>query len=121
MHERYCKVCRGWHDLEKPWPVACSSHYESKRSGVPFPMLQRDWTEPVQHPVSGEFFTNKAAFSRRTKELGYTEVGDDPARFRKPEKPKESRREIKEAIARAENLVSQGFDPYRHTIPDTGV
>lgn len=99
-------------------PVGRWRHSPPKARGdFPVPNTVRDWDEPVQHPVTGEMFTSKSAFSRRTSELGYTEMGNDPARFKAPKRTKASRREIRDAIEQAEALVSQGFDPSKHALP----
>lgn len=100
-------------------PISRWRHSVPKARGdFPLPMFQRDWDEPVEHPVTGEQFTSKAAFSRRTKELGYVEYGNDPSRYSKPTPKKASDAEIKDAISQAESLVSQGFNPAIHTPPD---
>lgn len=49
------------------------------------PAIIRDGMAPALHPATGEMFDSKRAFSARTRELGYEEVGNDTsALFRRP-------------------------------------
>lgn len=70
------------------------------RSSLPCPMMITDTMDPVEH-VDGKFYTSKSAFRAVTKAHGYVEVGDDPARNKRPPPPKPDRKAIKEAVAKA--------------------
>jgi len=73
------------------------------RSGLPCPMVIGDSMDPVEH-VDGNFYTSKSAYRRTTKARGLIEVGNDPARNRRPPKPDRDKgieQSIDKAIARA--------------------
>ncbi|MGL4813515.1 MAG: hypothetical protein ACRCXM_17230 [Beijerinckiaceae bacterium] len=63
-------------------------------------MMILDNMPPTEH-VDGKQYTSKAAFRAVTKARGYVEVGNDPGRFKKPERQKPDRAAIKEAVAKA--------------------
>lgn len=73
------------------------------RSDMPCPMLISDSMPAAEH-VDGNFYDSKSAYRRVTKAKGLIEVGNDPARFRKPVVPdrdKAIEASIDRAIARA--------------------
>lgn len=73
------------------------------RSDLPNPMLIGDSMDAAEH-VDGKFYTSKSEFRRVTKANGLTEVGNDPARFRKPTRPDRDKaidNAVERAIARA--------------------
>lgn len=73
---------------------------DAARGNYPCPAIASDRMEPLQH-VDGKMYDSKAAFRSVTKAQGYVEVGNDPARFRKREKPRPDRAAIKEAVGKA--------------------
>lgn len=87
MHERYCKTCKGWHDLEQPWPEACTRFEVSARSPLPFPMVIRDEMSAGIHPHDKREYTSKSGWRAANRAGGYVEVGNDPQRFNVPSKP----------------------------------
>lgn len=58
-------------------------------------------TMPATEHVDGKFYESKSAYRRVTRERGYVEVGNDPARLRKPERPKGDKAKRKEAVKKA--------------------
>jgi hypothetical protein len=79
---RSCRACRGWHDLAKPWPFECISHF-----GViprPAPNIRTDGMDPVRSMVSGQMFDSRSAYYREVRQAGCEIVGDDRAGFGKP-------------------------------------
>ena len=46
----------------------------------------RDEMDPTRHMGTGEYFTSKAKFRQRTKDIGCVELGNDPSLL-KPRKP----------------------------------
>ena len=42
MAQRFCRVCRSWHDLDAPWPGNCLPERNLARSDLPTPRLIRD-------------------------------------------------------------------------------
>lgn len=104
MRERFCKVCRGWHNLDAPWPAECIKHEVSGRSHLPMPMVIGDDMPPGVHPHDMRTHTSKASWRRANRQGGYVEVGNDPARFNKPE-PKIDRKAIRETLKQAKARV----------------
>jgi hypothetical protein len=101
VRERFCRVCKGWHEVNS-WPVECyviSSPAQSDT--LPVPYFISDTQEPLEHPLTGKFYTSKREFSRITKERGYEEVGNDPNRLKPNAKPKADKKAIKESVQKA--------------------
>jgi hypothetical protein len=73
------------------------------RSSLPMPLIISDSMPAAEH-VDGKFYESKSAFRRVTKARGLIEVGNDPARHRKPAKPDRDKAidaSIERAFARA--------------------
>lgn len=109
-HERFCRVCKDWHDLNEPWPNECRDHARIARSDLPSPMLIRDGMDPVQSMLDGKFYDSKAALRATYKEAGVTEVGNDssivdPKPFKKP---KPDRKAIKASVGKAFSRAGLG-------------
>jgi len=113
--ERFCKVCGGWHDIER-WPHNCMPERNYAASDLPAPMLINDSMEPTQSMVDGQFYTSKAALRATYKPSGnkdgkrYVELGNDssildPKPFKKP---KPDRNEIKAAVGKAMSQAGLG-------------
>jgi len=86
-----------WHPLP---PVDSPPCQPLARADLPCPMVIGDTMPPTEH-VDGKFYESKSAFRAVTKAKGMIEVGNDPARLRKPVKQKPDRAAIKEAVAKA--------------------
>jgi len=108
--ERFCKVCRNWHDLTKPWPIECWREPERQRSHIPAPMLNIDTMEPVKSMLDGKMYDSKAALRSTYKQAGVVEVGDDSSvTAPKPRaKTKPDRKQIKAAVGRAFSQAGLG-------------
>lgn len=115
MSERYCKVCDGWHDLDKPWPHNCLPE-APQRSTLPAPFFVCDTMEPVQSMVDGKFYTSKSALRATYQPSGnkegkrYVELGNDSSVLSpKPfQKPRPKREEIRAAVRKAASRVGLG-------------
>lgn len=101
MRQRFCKVCREWHETDA-WPLECY-HVASKGQSdrLPIPYFISDTTEPIQHPIDQKFYTSKSTFEKITRDAGYETVGNDPARLRPAPKPKADRAAIKQSVEKA--------------------
>lgn len=106
MAERFCKVCRGWHDLDKPWPLECTKEEVSARSSLPFPMVIRDEMPAGVHPHDGREYTSKSGWRNANRAGGFIEVGNDSQRFNVPSKPKPDRRGIRQSLEKAKARLS---------------
>lgn len=71
------------------------------RSDLPTPMFIRDEMPETEHPCDGRSYTSKSAFRAVTKANNCIEMGNDPARFKKPSKPKIDRKGIRESLEKA--------------------
>jgi len=110
MTERYCKVCDGWHDLNKPWPDNCRPEPNWNRSELPGPNIIGDNMGAVQSMLDGKFYDSKSALRKTYKQAGVTEVGNDssilaPKPFKKP-RPK--REEVKASVRKAFSRAGMG-------------
>lgn len=77
MTQRFCKVCRGWHDLDQPWPDNCLPERNMARSDLPTPRVISDRLDDVWNPVNGKKYDSKSAYYRAVKDAGYTIAGND--------------------------------------------
>lgn len=108
MRQRLCRMCRQWHDLEQ-WPLECTQAPPQARSTtIPVPMFISDTMDAVEHPCNGQHYSSKSQFRRVTRESGCVEVGNDTARFHKPEKPQVDRASVKASLEKATARVSRG-------------
>lgn len=105
--ERFCKVCRGWHDLDQPWPVECWKEPARARSDLAAPMIIQDHMPPVQSMLDGKMYDSKSALRATYKAAGVVEVGNDiKAEPKKPDRPK--RKDVKAAVSKAFSQVGLG-------------
>lgn len=74
---RHCDVCKGWHDLEEPWPSACMDHYR-KRKGEDRIGLQivKD-IDPYKSVVDGSVIGGRKQHRDHLRARGLVEVGND--------------------------------------------
>ncbi len=72
------------------------------------PNFISDTTEPLEHPLTGKFYTSKREFSRITRERGYEEVGNDPNRLKPKPAPKADKGAIKESVQKAVARYNNG-------------
>jgi len=103
MTHRWCKVCRGWHDVNRPWPTECLPEEPLLRADYAAPAVIGDGMAPVQSMLDGKFYDSKAALRKTYKAAGVTEVGNDssvvapkPVKRNAPDKA-----EIRKATAKA--------------------
>lgn len=84
------------------------------RSILGAPMIASDEMPPTQSMADGKTYTSKAALratylpSGNPEGARYTEVGNDPAIFRVPPKPKSDRKAIKAAVGKAFSRAGLG-------------
>lgn len=81
-------------------PVEAPPRQPLARADLACPMVIGDGMAATEH-VDGKFYESKSAFRAVTKANGLIEVGNDPARHRKPVKQRADRAAIKEAVAKA--------------------
>ena len=105
MAARFCKVCRGWHDLDQPWPATCIPARYTARADLAAPMLITDCMTPVQSMLDGAMYDSKAKLRRTYKQAGMVEVGNEKPKARKPRKP--DRKSIDATVEKA--LSRTGF------------
>lgn len=104
---RICRYCGDLHDIAS-WPA---NHMDPQpaRSVLPAPYTISDTMEAgVQSMADGKIYTSKSAIRRHYRQAGMIEVGNDPARNRRPPKPKPDRRAIKTAVEKAAARVARG-------------
>ncbi len=91
----------GWERTERGWRKSYSAPVSPvARGDFPCPRVQTD-TMPLTEHVDGKSYDSKSAYRAVTKAKGYIEVGNDPARLRTPERPKENTTRSDNAIRRA--------------------
>ncbi|MBY3239243.1 hypothetical protein HFO17_32855 [Rhizobium laguerreae] len=96
MRERYCRVCGGWHPLDK-WPHNCMPVKNLARSDLPAPHFVSGSID-IQSMHDGRHYTSKAKLRSAYRSAGVVEIGNE-----KPqpiEKPKTDRNEIRKELQR---------------------
>ncbi|ULR43106.1 hypothetical protein [Rhizobium sp. K102] len=96
MRERYCRVCCGWHALDR-WPHNCLPAQTLARSDLPAPHFVSDSIE-IQSMHDGRHYTSKAKLRSAYRAAGVVEIGNE-----KPqpiEKPKADRKAIRNELRR---------------------
>lgn len=89
MTQRFCKTCRGWHDLDRPWPDNCLPERNWNRADLPSPRLIRDGLDDVINPIDGRPYSSKSAYYRKVREAGCEIAGSDSSIMNAHEKPVE--------------------------------
>lgn len=96
MRERFCRVCRGWHELDK-WPGNCMPVRNLAQSDLPAPHFISDAID-IQSMHDGRHYTSKARLRSAYRAAGVVEIGNEKP---KPvEKPKTDRNEIRNELRR---------------------
>ena len=110
MAERFCRVCKSWHDLNEPWPVECVQVREVAVSDIPSPMLSLDTMDPVQSQLDGKMYDSKSRLRATYKAAGMVEVGNDSSvTDPKPYKrPKVKREDVKASVDKAFSRAGLG-------------
>ena len=96
MHEKMCKVCRKWHDLDEPWPAKC---VRTVKHGNAPNVISDNLEKPLRHMGTGRYLDSKSAFRKEDKAIGAVCVGNEATA--KPRKQIEMSRpgpDIKRAI-----------------------
>ena len=108
---RSCRCCGDWHDLGKPWPHNCISHFGERphaRSDFPTPMIRIDTMDAVQSQITGKMHDSKSSLRSEYKAHGVVEMGNDaPLSPSAPAKPGGVQADIVEAL----DKVKQGYKP----------
>lgn len=90
-----CKVCKKWHDLDKPWPRKCARG--PARAMAPN-VISDNLGRPLRHMASGRYLDSKSAFRKEDKAYGVTCVGNESPKVRKFIEPSAPGPDIKRAI-----------------------
>jgi len=98
MDDGWIKTDRGW--LKRYGPPADPV----ARSHLACPQVISDGMEPTEH-IDGKHYSSKSAFRAVTKANGMVEVGNDPARLKKPERKKPDVAARKAAVAKAVSKI----------------
>ena len=110
MAERWCKVCKGWHDPSEPWPGECWTEVERQRSDLVCPRFIRDEIDPVQSMASGKMYTSKSKLRAEYKALGMVEVGNDPIATKPTplKKKRVTRKDVRPSVEKAFSKAGLG-------------
>lgn len=76
---RLCRVCRDFHDLERPWPEACVAHF-GQPADAGFHVIS-DSIAPFRSMADGKMYDSKSQYRRELKARGCVELGSDQVKF----------------------------------------
>lgn len=94
MNDGWEQTERGWRKVYTPRPAP------SARADLACPVVIGDSMDPTEH-IDGKFYESKSAYRAVTKANGFVEVGNDPARLKRPERPKADPKARREAVQKA--------------------
>lgn len=94
MSDGWIRTDRGWRKSYGP-----AADYVTP-GNFPCPRVISD-TMPLTEHVDGKQYDSKSAYRAVTRAHGYVEVGNDPARLRKPAKTKADPVKRREAVKKA--------------------
>lgn len=80
MRSRFCKKCGDWHNLDEPWPEACSAA-PVERSALPMPNVMGDIPE-YRSPLGTGPITSRSHRREDLKRGNCREV--DPGEYKHP-------------------------------------
>ena len=106
MRQRFCKVCRGWHDLDEPWPHNCRPEPNYSRSDLPLPQVARTSLDDLWNPVDGQKYSCSRNFEKAVKAKGCEIIGNDSSLRNARPKPIESPKGVGEDLKRAWDQLS---------------
>lgn len=93
---RHCDACKGWHDLNEPWPTKCLGHFKRlDESNTRSAHVMGD-IEPYR-AVTGEIIRGRKQHKDFLKARGVVEVGNEVIN-KTYEPPPPPREDIKRAI-----------------------
>lgn len=72
---RYCRVCSGFHDLNEPWPEACSGHFGVRAEAAAY--VISDNMAPIISMADGKPYDSKSRYRQELRARGCYEVGND--------------------------------------------
>lgn len=76
MRQRFCKVCRGWHETDQPLPDNCAPERIMTRSSLPSPHYINDGIE-IQSMHDGQMYTSKSKLRGEYRAHGIEEIGNE--------------------------------------------
>ncbi len=104
-------------DWSKPLPeTSRKPSIQPARSDLPCPRIMSDAMEPVQSMLDGKMYDSKSALRATYRANGCVEVGNDPQRFKRREKAKPNKQQIKRTLDIAEARFKRGERVNRHKI-----
>ncbi|MBB2840617.1 UNVERIFIED_ORG: hypothetical protein GGE64_004393 [Rhizobium etli] len=96
MRERYCRVCGGWHELDR-WPHNCMTVKTVAQSDLPAPHFVSDSID-IQSMHDGRHYTSKAKLRSAYRAAGVVEIGNEKPQ--PTEKPRADRKAIRNELRR---------------------
>lgn len=104
MTQRFCRCCRGWHDLDQPWPSNCAPERNWNRADLPAPRLIRDGMDATWNPADGRVYDSKSSYEKAVKAKGLVIAGNDSSistAHEKPAAPPKTAPGLKDALKNA--------------------
>lgn len=73
---RLCRVCKDFHDLEKPWPHNCVGHFGTIGNDPGFYVIS-DTMPAIESHADGRMYDSKSQYRRGLRAAGCVELGND--------------------------------------------
>ena len=86
---RHCDICKGWHDMEEPWPTACLGHYSRRGEANSKSMHVMGDMQPYKNVVDGTMIGGRKQHRDFLRSRGLVEVGNEKIeqRYQAPPTP----------------------------------
>lgn len=80
MAQRYCKICKDFHDLEQAWPEACLGHYASKSARIGIQVIKD--IEPYRSTITREVIGGRRQHRDHLRAHKCIELGNEMPKAR---------------------------------------
>lgn len=76
---RFCRACKGFHDLDEAWPAECESHFPSLSTGAGEARFYvvSDSIPAFRSMADGKMYESKSRYRADLKARGLVEMGND--------------------------------------------
>ncbi len=83
---RHCDVCKGWHDMEEPWPSVCLGHYRRRDEANGKSTQIMGDMQPYRNIVDGKVIGGRRQHREFLRSRGLVEVGNEkvPQKYIEP-------------------------------------
>lgn len=95
MTERYCRACKGWHDVDGDWPSACLTHFKAYSAGGM--QIIKD-IEPYRSTITQEVIGGRRQHRDHLRAHSCIEIGTEKQKPKDRAPPPGLKQDLKRAV-----------------------